>query len=96
LLQTMKGQLEEAKQSFAADRAYVLLSHFESHSEVPMVPKKRVDITFKNFGRTPADMRWNGGQCKYYAGFPPTIIGESYPRLHGYRRAPRARVHHWP
>jgi hypothetical protein len=79
LLQTMKGQLEEAKQSFAADRAYVLFSHFESHSGVPMVPKKRVEITFRNFGRTPADMRWNGAQCKYYAGSPPTIIDESIP-----------------
>jgi hypothetical protein len=60
---TLNKQLDEMKESFAADRAYFLFSHVDN--ETPLASGKTVVFVFKNFGRTPADFRANGGRCSY-------------------------------
>ena len=60
---TLNKQLDEMKESFAVDRAYFLFSHVGV--ETPLGSGKTVVFVFKNFGRTPADIRAHGGRCSY-------------------------------
>jgi hypothetical protein len=65
---------EQTKNAFATGRAYVLFASADSGMTIPMKPKKEISITTHNFGQTPADLRSNGGDCKYYAGDPGRIL----------------------
>ena len=69
----MQGQLDEMKQSFAPDRAYVFSSKFEGYDKSPIQPGAVVTFWFNNFGRTPAILTIPpGAKCAYSAqGFHP-------------------------
>lgn len=69
-LTVMQGQLTEMQQSFAAERAYVLKSEFKGTGVAP-VPGAQVTFTFRNFGRTPADIRLIAFKSAYsLTGYP--------------------------
>src|SRR5579885_429171 len=47
-------------------RAYVLLKKFDSSPGIPIFPNKKMTFIFRNFGSTPADLRDDGGDCRFY------------------------------
>ncbi len=63
---TMNGQLDEMKQSFVAERAYVLYSRFEGWDNGEVKPGLVYKFWLNNFGRTPAILRSPTHQgCSY-------------------------------
>lgn len=72
-LNVMQGQLDEMKQSFASDRAYVLNGGFSGVGNREIVTGDSVTIAFENFGKTPAEIRTIGAQCRFSRGEPPVI-----------------------
>jgi hypothetical protein len=61
---TLNKQLDEMRESFAADRAYFLFASF-SRPSGDVASGQTLTFTFRNYGRTPADLRANMGSCKY-------------------------------
>jgi hypothetical protein len=82
-LTVMQGQLDEMKQSFAPDRAYVFSSKFEGYDKSPIQPGAVVTFWFNNFGRTPAILTIPpGAKCAYLAqGFHPLSFKAADPNL---------------
>jgi hypothetical protein len=76
-LSVMQGQLDEMRQSFVADRAYVLNGGFKGYGKASVVSGIESAFVFKNFGRTPAEIRMISGQCIYSAKGYPTISSTS-------------------
>lgn len=62
------------KQSFSADRAYVLLARFQGGGVEGAPPGTQGIFIFKNYGRTPAEIRMAGGQCTYSTSGYATVV----------------------
>ncbi len=78
----MQGQLDEMRQSFAADRAYLLNGGFTGYGAADPSPQTQVGFTFTNFGRTPAEVRSIGGSCLYsISGLPRLAVKVPIPGL---------------
>jgi len=69
----MSRTLDEMQRSFATERAYILFSKADTDMETPLIPAKKITISVRNFGRTPADLRNGEADCKYYVGEPSRI-----------------------
>ncbi len=72
----MQGQLDEMKQSFANDRAYVLDAGFDGYGSGVIAPNIIAGFWFNNYGRTPGILKIPPNAiCKYSAdGFHKLIF----------------------
>jgi hypothetical protein len=70
----MQGQLDEMKQSFAADRAYIFMSGVERSPGEDIHTGYVIKTTFKNYGRTPAIVSTVLNECRYFLTLPNPFI----------------------
>jgi len=75
------GALEESKQSFASDRAYIFSDKINVSR--PIGPNSRVEISFKNFGRTPAVLQDAPAECKFHERLPPALVTSEITEFSG-------------
>jgi hypothetical protein len=65
-LVAMQGQLDEMKQSFVTERAYVLPARFDGYGAAAVAPNLTAALWFNNYGRTPGILKLPPQfACKY-------------------------------
>ncbi|MGC2223922.1 MAG: hypothetical protein WA624_17025 [Methylocella sp.] len=70
----LSGTLDEMKQAFAIERAYIFMDGVQRDRTKPLNPGYTITIGFKNFGKTPAVVHEVSGTCKYFAEPPPPVL----------------------
>ena len=76
-LDVMQDQLDEMQRTFAADRAYIFVDNVARNKSDDIITGYKIEVTFRNFGRTPAIItQVSNNGCQFYKAPPSPFVSD--------------------